>query len=407
VSVTPLTSARRIARTSVRRRELEAGFWIVALSYLLVLAVGAIPSPLYGLYQHRDGFSTFTITLIFAAYTLGTTASLFLVGHISDWYGRKRVLIPGMAMSAASVLVLLLWRDLPGLYLGRIMGGLGVGAVSGTATAYVAELRAAAHPGGSPRLVQLVSAGVSLSGIGIGALVSGFLAQYVTAPLTVISAGIALNADVSTKDTLLGFAIAVAIALAATVPVLLRQASQPVVVAAQDAPESAPSLSSVLELIAKSGIRGPRLQHLTPQNKGENIMSTAPNRDLVVKALTELFVDGDPSALDRYWSGDDYIQHSPQIPNGVDGLRRFLTGTNVTYEIGFAAGTGDIVMVHGRFTGPTPKPLIAVDIFRVIDGKITEHWDVLQEEVTDTASGNPMFDPAEAGTSGIYVSTGR
>jgi predicted SnoaL-like aldol condensation-catalyzing enzyme len=80
---------------------------------------------------------------------------------------------------------------------------------------------------------------------------------------------------------------------------------------------------------------------------------------------------------------------------------------NVTYELGFAVGTGDIVMVHGRFTGPTPKPLIAVDIFRVIDGKITEHWDVLQEEVTDTASGNPMFDPAEAATTDIYVSTGR
>jgi predicted SnoaL-like aldol condensation-catalyzing enzyme len=63
-------------------------------------------------------------------------------------------------------------------------------------------------------------------------------------------------------------------------------------------------------------------------------------------------------------------------------------------------------MVHGRFTGNTPKPQIAVDIFRVIDGKITEHWDVLQEEV-DSASGNPMFDPDEAGTSGIYVSTGR
>jgi MFS family permease len=149
------------------------------------MGVGTIPSPLYGLYQHRDGFSTFTITLIFAAYSLGTTTSLFVVGHISDWYGRKRVLIPGLAMSAASVLVLLFWRDLPGLYVGRIMGGLAVGAVSGTATAYVAELHAASRPDGSPRRVQLVSAGVSVAGLGVGALVSGFLAQYVTSPLTV------------------------------------------------------------------------------------------------------------------------------------------------------------------------------------------------------------------------------
>jgi len=162
-----------------------AGFWIVALSLLLVLAVGTIPSPLYGLYQHRDGFSTFTITLIFAAYSLGTTVSLFLVGHVSDWYGRKRILLPGLAMSAASALVLLLWRDLPGLFVGRVMGGLAVGAVSGTATAYVAELRAASHPDESPRMVQLVSASVSVAGLGVGALVSGLLAQYVTSPLTV------------------------------------------------------------------------------------------------------------------------------------------------------------------------------------------------------------------------------
>ncbi len=185
MSVMQLTPPRRVTDTSVRRRGHEAGFWVVALSYLLVMGVGTIPSPLYGLYQSRDGFSTFTITLIFAAYSLGTTTSLFVVGHISDWYGRKRVLIPGLAMSAASVLVLLFWRDLPGLYVGRIMGGLAVGAVSGTATAYVAELHAASRPDGSPRRVQLVSAGVSVAGLGVGALVSGFLAQYVTSPLTV------------------------------------------------------------------------------------------------------------------------------------------------------------------------------------------------------------------------------
>jgi hypothetical protein len=61
------------------------------------------------------------------------------------------------------------------------------------------------------------------------------LAGYVGLAVPAISAGVALNAGVSTKDTLLGFAIAVAIALAATVPVLIRQASQPVVVA-QEAP---------------------------------------------------------------------------------------------------------------------------------------------------------------------------
>ena len=50
-------------------------------------------------------------------------------------------------------------------------------------------------------------------------------------------------------------------------------------------------------------------------------------------------------------------------------------------------------MVHGRYTGWGPKPMIAVDIFRVENGKVVEHWDVMQEEVpaSHTASGNAMF----------------
>ena len=54
---------------------------------------------------------------------------------------------------------------------------------------------------------------------------------------------------------------------------------------------------------------------------------------------------------------------------------------------------GDIVMIHGRYVGWAEKPLVAVDIFRVRDGKLVEHWDVMQEEVpvSATVSGNPMF----------------
>ena len=63
------------------------------------------------------------------------------------------------------------------------------------------------------------------------------------------------------------------------------------------------------------------------------------------------------------------------------------------YEMGMVVAEGDLVMVHGRYTGWGPNPMIAVDIFRVANGKLAEHWDVMQEEVpaSATASGNPMF----------------
>jgi len=117
------------------------------------------------------------------------------------------------------------------------------------------------------------------------------------------------------------------------------------------------------------------------------------NKELVIKAVTEVFINGDAAALDRYWS-EDYVQHNPQIPNGREALKQLMSGgSNMKYEMGLVVADGDFVMVHARITGFGPKPLIAVDIFRVKEGKLAEHWDVLQEEVPaeNTASKNSMF----------------
>src|SRR5579863_7153943 len=126
-----------IMPTAARGARYETGFWTVAYVYVTVMALGTVPSPLYGLYRQRDGFSTFTITLVFAAYSVGTAVSLFLAGHISDWYGRKTVLVPGLALSGLSAVVFLSWRALPGLYVGRILSGLSVGMVAAASTAYM------------------------------------------------------------------------------------------------------------------------------------------------------------------------------------------------------------------------------------------------------------------------------
>jgi MFS family permease len=167
------------------RGRLEAGFWSVAFAYLVVMAMGTVPSPLYGLYQARDHFSTFTITLIFAAFSLGSTLSLFLAGHISDWHGRKRILLPGIAVSAAGGAVFLLWRSVAGLLVARFVGGLAVGMVAATASAYLLDLHRSARPQASMARAQLVGTAANVGGLGIGALASGLLAQYVHWPLTV------------------------------------------------------------------------------------------------------------------------------------------------------------------------------------------------------------------------------
>src|SRR6266545_3396920 len=88
----------------------------------------------------------------FFGYALAVAASLFLAGHLSDWHGRRRILMPALALELLAAVVFLVWPSLPGLLLARVLSGLGVGAVTATATAWLAEL----GPAGSRR-AQLVA----------------------------------------------------------------------------------------------------------------------------------------------------------------------------------------------------------------------------------------------------------
>ena len=117
------------------------------------------------------------------------------------------------------------------------------------------------------------------------------------------------------------------------------------------------------------------------------------NKEIVLEVLKRTFVDRDATVVDQYF-GPNYKQHNPVIPDGPSGIAGIIpTLAGLIYEPGMAVADGDLVMVHGRYTGWGPKPLVAVDIFRIKDGKVMEHWDVMQEEVlaANTASGNAMF----------------
>jgi MFS family permease len=163
----------------------DRGFWAVAFALMVVMAYSAFPTPLYGLYAARDGFGALTITAVFAAYAVGVTISLFLVGHLSDVHGRKRVLLPGLALAALTAVSFVVWRDVAGLLVARLLNGLAVGAVTATATAWIAELHAGARPDTNPRRAEIVAVAANVGGIGSGALIAGVLAQWVESPLTV------------------------------------------------------------------------------------------------------------------------------------------------------------------------------------------------------------------------------
>ena len=132
-------------------------------------------------------------------------------------------------------------------------------------------------------------------------------------------------------------------------------------------------------------------------SEGHAVARTSPqqNKAVVLEAFETLFNKRDYVAAERFWS-DRYIQHSAHIPPGRDGLFNLVRSLPETlrYENHLILAEGDLVIAHGRFSGHgRPRSWIAADIVRFEDGKLAEHWDVLQDEVTkaESVSGLPMF----------------
>jgi MFS family permease len=161
----------------------RTGFWTITFSFFVVAAFSTAPSSLYGVYEQREHLSSLTLTFVYAVYTLGTVASLLLVGHVSDWYGRRVVLLPAAAVAIGAAAVFLASPSLTALIIARVLTGVAVGAVVATATALLTDLDGA--PGGVPtRRAGIVATIANIGGLACGPLIAGLLARYEPHPLT-------------------------------------------------------------------------------------------------------------------------------------------------------------------------------------------------------------------------------
>jgi predicted SnoaL-like aldol condensation-catalyzing enzyme len=101
------------------------------------------------------------------------------------------------------------------------------------------------------------------------------------------------------------------------------------------------------------------------------------NKALVLEAFDTLFNKRDYEAAERFWS-PNYIQHSAHIAPGREGLFNLIRSMPPTleYEPGMIVADGDLVIVHGRFSGfGAPVNWVAADILRIEDGVLVEHWE--------------------------------
>ncbi len=169
-------------RLDMRARH-RRGFLAVGVSFLVAMAFSTVPTPLYPIYQQRDGFSTFTVTLVFSVYAVGVVAALILLGHLSDVWGRRRLLLAGLGLELVAAVMFLCSTDLAMLYPARLVAGFGIGLITATATAYLHELHTLARPGTGPGRAEMLATTANIGGLGVGPLVAGFLAQFVPWPL--------------------------------------------------------------------------------------------------------------------------------------------------------------------------------------------------------------------------------
>jgi MFS family permease len=157
---------------------LRRSFIAVTYAMAIILASSNLLTPLYATYQRIFHFSPLTLTLIFATYVVTLIPALLLFGPLADAIGRRPLLLAALFSTAVATLLLVLAPTTSWLFAARAFQGLGVGMLSGAGSAALIELG-----GDTKRAALVASAGVT-GGAAAGALMTGILAQYAPAPLT-------------------------------------------------------------------------------------------------------------------------------------------------------------------------------------------------------------------------------
>ena len=151
----------------------KAAFWSLAGVFCLLFVATAAPAPLYGVYQAEWHFSVITLTAVFAVYALVLLVALLMFGSVSDYFGRRRTIVAGLAVYGMGCGVFLVAGGVAALFVARALQGVAVGIATGALGAALLELQ----PEGSG-LAPAVSSAAPPLGLAIGGFGASALVQY-------------------------------------------------------------------------------------------------------------------------------------------------------------------------------------------------------------------------------------
>ena len=119
------------------------------------------------------------------------------------------------------------------------------------------------------------------------------------------------------------------------------------------------------------------------------------NKKTVSAFYQGLFGDKEVSFIDTYIA-ENYIQHNPQVADGrkalKDGATQWFEGApKEKIDIQHIAADGDLVFIHLKSKDYSGKTISVIDIFKLKNNKIVEHWDVIQKVPDNAANSHPMF----------------